>query len=150
MKNKKVYSLGHSNIGIDEFIQILQKLDIKTLMDVRSNPVSTYVPHFNKKSLEEILKENNISYTYCGEHMGGRQNSEFKDFTNSIEYKNSIKKVERIISKGISAIMCSESDFTKCHRRYICSTLIEDGYNVIQVDVNHKKSGENHQLSLGV
>lgn len=148
MKNKKVYSLGHSNLELNEFIDVLKKFNIRHLLDVRSVPKSSYVSHFNKEKLEKELKQNDITYTYCGDNIGGRQHIDFKDYVNTPKYESSIKMVERIIKRGESAIMCSEKDFTKCHRKYICNTLIENGFDVIQVDVQNSKKNEK-QMSLG-
>jgi uncharacterized protein (DUF488 family) len=130
---KIVYSIGHSNLSVEEFLKVLSKYKIKMLLDVRSVPISSYVPHFNREELEKSLKNSGILYTYCGE-IGGRQGMEFREYTKTSKYNESIKKVERLITRGTSAIMCSEKDFTQCHRRFICDTLINDGFMVIQID----------------
>jgi len=71
MTNKTAYSLGHSNIGLEEFISFLQELEVRYLADVRSDPVSSYVPHFNKSDLEKVLEARGIQYIYMGKDLGG-------------------------------------------------------------------------------
>jgi uncharacterized protein (DUF488 family) len=136
MNNKKVYSLGHSNIDLNEFIKILKNLQIQHILDIRSVPKSSYVPHFDKEILEEELKNNKIEYTYCGLTIGGRQGIDFTEYIKTAQYQEAIKLLERIIDRKICAIMCSEKDFRHCHRRYVSDSLIRDGYEVIQIKVD--------------
>ncbi len=53
----RLYSIGHGNREIDEFIQILTKFQIDTLVDVRTIPYSGTFPQFNKEKLIEKLEE---------------------------------------------------------------------------------------------
>jgi len=136
MKNKLVYSLGHSNVDFKEFLDALKKLNIQHILDIRSVPKSAYVPHFDKENLEEELTENKIGYTYCGLTVGGRQKINFLKYSKSSQYQEAIKQMERIIDRKNCAIMCSEKDFRKCHRRYVSDSLIRDGYEVIQIKID--------------
>jgi uncharacterized protein (DUF488 family) len=136
MKNKIVYSLGHSNVDIKEFLNTLKKFHIQHILDIRSVPKSAYVPHFDKENLEDELTENKIGYTYCGLTVGGRQKIDFLEYSKSSQYHEALKQMERIIDRKNCAIMCSEKDFRHCHRRFVSDSLIRDGYEVIQIEVN--------------
>lgn len=136
MKNKIVYSLGHSNLDIKEFLKGLKNFHIEHILDIRSIPKSSYVPHFDKENLEKELAKNKIGYTYCGITVGGRQEIDFIEYTKSSRFKEAIKQIERIIDRKICAIMCSEKDFRNCHRRYVSDSLIQDGYDVIQIKID--------------
>jgi uncharacterized protein (DUF488 family) len=52
-----VYSIGHSNRSIEEFLGILKRYKIKKVIDVRRFPSSKKFPWFNKEELEKVLKE---------------------------------------------------------------------------------------------
>ena len=133
MKNNTVYSIGHSNVSEEQFINFIKNLSIKFILDVRSTPNSKNFPHFNKNSLRRLLKENNISYIESGDKLGGRQRVDYKDYILTPEYHDAIKQVERRIQKETGAIMCSENNYKNCHRRFISETLLRHGYNVVQV-----------------
>lgn len=135
----KVYSLGHSNISIEEFINSLIDIDIKYLIDVRSDPTSSYVPHFNRDNLEKSLEKKQIQYFYCGRELGGRQEIQFDKYTYTSEYEEAIKNIVKIITLGKSAIMCSEKDYKNCHRKFISETLLKQGYDVIQIKFDKNK-----------
>lgn len=47
----QLFTIGHSNQGIREFIELLQKHRITALADVRSHPYSRYLPHFSQSAL---------------------------------------------------------------------------------------------------
>ena len=147
MINKTVYSLGHSNIGLEEFISFLQELEVRYLVDVRSDPVSSHVPHFNKSGLEKVLEARGIHYIYMGKDLGGRQGIPYREHVKSLHYITGIEEVKRIIANGVSAIMCGERDHTGCHRRYICETLLDNGYDVVQVKCDKEKN-VSKQISL--
>ena len=64
-----IFSIGHSNRTLDEFLQILKKYGIELLVDVRHFPTSKW-EWFKKESLREALKERNIGYEYLGDLLG--------------------------------------------------------------------------------
>lgn len=71
-KDIKILTIGHSTHSNEEFLNILKKYKIETLIDVRSYPGSKYVPHFNKETLKNNLAKNNIHYISMPE-LGGRR-----------------------------------------------------------------------------
>ena len=66
----KLYTIGHSNHSLNEFLALLKAYDITHVVDIRSIPKSRHVPWSNKKSLQKSLCENNIAYTHLAE-LGG-------------------------------------------------------------------------------
>src|SRR5690606_25094622 len=67
-----LYTIGHSNLSAEAFAERLQRHNITTLVDVRSAPVSKYVPHFSKSALNVFLPQRGVIYRYGGKYLGGR------------------------------------------------------------------------------
>lgn len=120
-----IYTIGHSNRSLNEFVTRLKDYDIERLVDVRTRPYSRYCPWFNKNSLSEQLASYGIVYDFKGERLGGL--GENTDYYGAIGELAELAKTERI------AIMCSESDFKKCHRH----TMIEPDLMKRDVKVEH-------------
>jgi uncharacterized protein (DUF488 family) len=78
-----VYTIGHSTRTLDDLVAALQGHGVKTLVDIRSLPMSRRLPHFNRESLEEELPKHGISYVWLKE-LGGRRKKVLKDSPNSV------------------------------------------------------------------
>ncbi|MCX8069328.1 MAG: DUF488 domain-containing protein, partial [Thermodesulfovibrionales bacterium] len=66
-----LYTIGHSNITIEDFIKLLCSANIEVLVDVRSAPYSKYASQFNKENLIKLFQSTNIKYVYMGDLIGG-------------------------------------------------------------------------------
>jgi uncharacterized protein (DUF488 family) len=143
MEESTIFSIGHGNKKIEEFIDELKSLDIKYLLDIRSKPYSKWSPQFNQSNLEMELKNNGISYVFVGDSLGGLpEDRSCYDHQGKVVYdlikeKDFFKKgLERLITaneKSIRlAIMCSESKPEECHR----SKLI--GQELLKKDISVK------------
>ncbi len=120
-----IYTIGHSNHPLNEFIARLKDHDIERLVDIRTRPYSRFCPWFNKNSLNEQLASQDIVYDSRGDRLGGL--GENRDYDGAIAELVELAKTERI------AIMCSEADFKKCHRH----TMIEPDLIKRGVEVEH-------------
>lgn len=120
-----IYTIGHSNRSLNEFVTRLQDYGVERLVDVRTRPYSRYCPWFNKNSLSEELASQDIVYDFKGDRLGGL--GENLDYDGAIAELVELAKAERI------AIMCSEADFKKCHRH----TMIEPDLVKHSVKVEH-------------
>ena len=67
-----LYSIGHSNVEIEFFLDLLGRYRIETLVDSRSQPYSRYSPQFNKEALSRSTLEAGVDYVYMGDALGGR------------------------------------------------------------------------------
>lgn len=149
-----IYTIGHSNREIDEFIALLNNNKIDVLIDVRKLPGSTKYPHFNQEELSLSLGSVDILYIHLKE-LGGRRKPD-KDSVNTI-WKNKsfqayadymataefLKGMDRLLDyakKKRVAIMCSEAVWWRCHR-----ALIADYLKSIGVDVYHVMNATSNQ-----
>src|SRR5664280_1109534 len=77
-----VYTIGHSTRAFDELVAALKAHGIRTLVDIRSFPMSRRMPHFNRESLEVELPKRGIAYVWMKE-LGGRRKKIRNDSPNS-------------------------------------------------------------------
>ncbi len=144
-----IYTIGYGNRSIEEFVELLQRYDVKFLVDIRSQPHSRFKPEFSKDALEERLKQHHIRYIFMGDTLGGRP----KDTTCYVDGKVDYARVREkpFYQKGISylhtawekqlqvALMCSEAKPQECHRtKLIGNTLIERDIEVMHIDEEKK------------
>jgi ParB family chromosome partitioning protein len=128
------YTIGFAKRTPDQFLQLLKAKGIKTLVDVRFNPVSMFKPEFNKDNLSRILKQNNIKYVHYPE-LGvpedireklaktGDYEWFFKWYDENVVQKRLAESVDLESLSYPIAIMCVELDPTKCHRHRIALWL---------------------------
>lgn len=144
MINSTIYSIGHGNKTINDFVVELNSFDIKYLIDVRSKPYSKFNPHFNKNELKFKLKDEGITYAFMGDKLGGLPEDRSCYTDNKVDYEILkgkdffIKGLQRIINafdQGIKVvIMCSESKPQECHRsKLIGRELLKENISISHI-----------------
>jgi uncharacterized protein (DUF488 family) len=122
---RTIYSVGHSTLSYESFLELLRFAKITAVADVRTSPYSRHHPHFNRESLKEGLRLDGISYVFLGRELGGRPEEKglFSDGVADYERMALLpsfeKGIERVIEgaqKYRVALMCSEHDPLTCHR----------------------------------
>ena len=127
MEKIEIYTIGHGNRKINDFIEILKKFEIKYLIDVRSQPYSKFNPQFNQNELKHFLDKNGITYVFMGDTIGGRPSDRTcYDIEGKVDYEivktkdfflNGIARLKKAYEKEIQIVMmCSESKPCECHR----------------------------------
>jgi uncharacterized protein (DUF488 family) len=61
------FTLGYSGRKTTEMLEVLISSGVRTLVDIRQNPVSMYRPELSKKNLQETLTEIGILYMHLPE-----------------------------------------------------------------------------------
>jgi uncharacterized protein (DUF488 family) len=133
-----LFTLGHSNLEMSDFIGTLLRYEIKVVCDVRSRPGSFRFPQFNREPLEARLGAAKIRYEFCGEQLGGRPlDPQYYLATGLVDYpkRRSAPAFLEAIDQAIglsrqrkTAILCAEEDPLHCHRfLLICPALVERG-----------------------
>jgi uncharacterized protein (DUF488 family) len=150
-----LYSIGHGNRSIEDFIRLLKKFQIEFLIDVRSRPYSKLFPGFNRNQLLQTLKSHHITYVFMGDLLGGlpHDHSTLNE-QNKVDYeilktrpyfKQGISRLETAYHKGIrAALMCSESDPCMCHRSKLIGCALSDlNIPLLHIDENGKIQTQN-------
>lgn len=132
----ELYSIGHGNKAINDFITGLKNLRLQVLVDIRSVPYSSNFPDYNRENLIKKLKENNIDYLYFGDKLGGRPEEGFSNFIKTRDFKKHIAQLLYKIRNKPAALMCSEFNHMECHRRFISGALRKNGIEIKDVDKN--------------
>ena len=136
-----VFTIGHSNLPLGSFIELLKQHAISTVADVRSQPFSSYNPQFNQNNLANHLELNHINYKSLGNKLGGHPRNrtlyylkgspDYSRIEQSQLYQQGISELIQIVREKKVAIMCSESNFRECHRYHlIAKTLVLHGIEV--------------------
>lgn len=141
-----VYTVGHSNRDLDEFVRLLKAHGVDTLVDIRKLPGSNKYPHFNRDELSDSLARAGIRYVYL-EELGGRRpqrkesantawrNRSFRAYADHMEtdeFRRGIDSLLGYAAEGMVAVMCSEAVWWRCHR-----ALVADYLKAAGVDVRH-------------
>lgn len=121
-----IYTIGHSNTTIDEFVGLLAAQGITLVIDVRSEPYSKYASQFNKHEIEAELTRRGFQYLYRGDKLGGKPKSpgfltssgapDYEKMAASPIFLAGIEELEVLAAKEKVALMCSEADPKVCHR----------------------------------
>src|SRR6184192_645446 len=144
----RIWTIGHSTRGIDEFISLLKENLIKLLVDVRAWPSSKRYPHFNKDALAQSLNTHGIRYEHFSE-LGGKRKSKpdsrntawrsasFRGYADYMETEQFQKGIERLLDvaaeTGTTAIVCAEAVWWRCHRSLIADYLKARGVEVLNI-----------------
>lgn len=135
MTNGSIYTIGHGNRKIKDFIEVLRSFGIQYLIDVRSQPYSKFNPQFNQNDLKHVLAENGITYVFMGDSIGGRPTDPLcYDDEGKVDYekvktkeffKIGIERLKKAYERDISLIvMCSESKPCECHRSKLIGRIL--------------------------
>ena len=165
--NNAIWTIGHSNRSIDEFVALLEAHGIAAIVDVRSAPYSRYASHFNRLDLEHALTQRGIAYRYEGKRLGGRptephcyfagvapDQAERPDFLKLVDYdavrqkpwfQEALNEVIQLGEDQRVALMCSEENPDYCHRhRLIGPALVARGIAVLHI----RRDGSVHEASF--
>ena len=137
-----VWTLGHSNLSIDEFIGSARAESIEFVVDVRSSPYSRYVSHFDREDLSASLSQAGMGYVFMGDALGGRPSrDDYYDAEQHALYEPMsrepafIEAIDRLIAGALEhrlAIMCSCGNVETCHRRRLVGKILTDAGVVLR------------------
>jgi len=141
MASLAVWTIGHSTHPVDALLELLRGHGIEALADVRSAPYSRHNPQFRRENLRASVEQAGLRYVFLGAELGGRPpEPEFHDASGHVRYdlvrqtKRFRGGLDRLLTGAASyrvAIMCSEEDPARCHRRrLITPALVAAGVEV--------------------
>lgn len=142
-----IYTIGHSTHGLEDFLAMLQSFNIEILADIRGLPGSRRFPQFDKENLQITLPENGIHYVHQA-GLGGRRkvskrsknnrwrNDSFRGYADYMEtraFEDAITELEDIALKQVTAYMCAEAVWWRCHRSMVSDYLKAKGWTVLHI-----------------
>ena len=138
---KTLYTIGYSCFKINDFINIIKKYKIDSVIDVRSNPNSKFYVDYNRENIENILKKNKIFYRNYAKEFGARQEDsryytdgylDFKKFAQSKIFLTGEEKLIKSMERDYTfVLMCAEKDPATCHRNImIARNFYKKGYEI--------------------
>ena len=140
LEPREFYATSYANRSIEEFLEILQAVKIKTVIDTRYAPVSPYRPAFSKRNLDGALTQRGIIYVHRGDLGVPRNVRQAAAGRGSREgiwswYRTNVLgnweegELREIIGgyEGPVAIMCMEADPNSCHRHLLFRVLEQEG-----------------------
>ena len=149
-----IFTIGHSNHSMADFIALLQQHKITALADVRSHPYSRYLPHFNQDYLKKALQKVAIAYVFLGKELGARPQNQacyvngkavYEKIATTPEFTGGIERLCKGAERYQIALMCAEQDPITCHRAILVSPYLKNR----GLEIEHiGKTGdlENHAL----
>jgi uncharacterized protein (DUF488 family) len=129
-----LFTVGHSNAALDDFLSLLRQHGIQAVADVRTVPWSRHVPHFNAGQLRDALARCDVSYLPSGRELGGRpEGTGFYDAQGHVLYGRLAASpafregIDRILASAQTqriALLCSEEDPARCHRHLLIGRVL--------------------------
>ena len=158
MSKPKLFTIGHSNRSIDEFVELLRLYEVTAIADVRSQPYSRHMPHFNREVLKETLKENGIAYVFMGEELGARRNelccyidrqAKYELIEATPAFQSGLARIRKGASVHLVAMLCAEKDPITCHRTILVAKALRTECDIQHiVSAGHLESHDEAELRL--
>jgi uncharacterized protein (DUF488 family) len=133
-ENADFFTIGYAGRKTEAIVALLKKHEIRTLVDIRQNPISMYRPELSKNNLAQLLQRKGISYSHAPElgvprdirakaiETGSRtviwtwyDMTVIPSFVNLHSFLNGFEHPV--------ALMCTELDPHECHRHRLCLAL---------------------------
>lgn len=136
-----LYTIGHSTLGIDEFVAMLEAHGVDELVDVRRFPGSRRHPQFGSAALEASLANAGIAYHHA-EVLGGRRaahadsphgawrNASFRGYADHMdtpEFQTALNELLGAAAERNVVVMCAEAVPWRCHRNLIADAATAHG-----------------------
>jgi uncharacterized protein (DUF488 family) len=136
VKDADFFTVGYSGRKTEEIILSLKANGVRTLADIRQNPVSMYRPELSKGNLAKLLEENGIDYCHLRE-LGVPRDIRAKAIETGTRDVIWAWYDENVITSFLGnnlhtflnafehpiALMCTEIDPHECHRHRLSLAL---------------------------
>jgi uncharacterized protein (DUF488 family) len=145
VKDADFFTIGYTGRKIDDIITSLATHNVRTLVDIRRNPISMYRPELSKSNLASILSECGIAYAHLPE-LGVPRDIRAKAIetgTREVIWEWYDKVVHAFLCGNLHyflngfehpvALMCTEIDPHECHRHRLSLALEEMGMRGFEI-----------------
>jgi uncharacterized protein (DUF488 family) len=144
------FTIGHSTLSIDAFVEALRGAEIGMVADIRTVPRSRTNPQFNADALPESLADFQIGWELLPalgglrgkskevppETNGAWRNASFHNYADYALTAPFEEGLDELIAFGRErrvAMMCAEAVWWRCHRRIVSDHLLARGEEVFHI-----------------
>ena len=142
--HERIFTVGHSNHSLEDFLALLSKHCVTAVADVRSVPWSRYNSHFNREALAAALRAEGVHYVYLGHALGGRPKDpglyddggrvRYERVMQTGDFRDGVARVVGGAAKHRIALMCAEKEPLDCHRTHLVArALAAEGVEVVHI-----------------
>ena len=139
-----IWTVGHSNRPLEEFLRLLQAHGATLVVDVRKMPGSRRNPQFGCDTLPQALRQAGIGYVHMPGLGGlrrrrpdspntGWENASFQgyaDYMLTPEFQQSFRELLEQACGERAILMCAVAVPWRCHRSLIADALVVRGVAV--------------------
>lgn len=143
LSTQTLFTIGHSNHELDQFVELLHQHNVTAIADVRSSPYSRFNPQFNRDVLEIAMRRHRIHYAYVGDQLGARRSetdcyvdrkARYDLIAKTPTFAEGLSRIRRGLADHQVALMCAEKDPLMCHRTIlICRHLRESAIEIAHI-----------------
>lgn len=147
LRKTRVFTIGHSNRSIRDFVGILEDSSTKMVVDVRSNPASVRFPHFERNQLAAALDGAGIFYRWFralgGNQPPGREDNlhtalspalrSYVTVLNTPEIDRLVIELIGLAASVVTVVLGEEQDPRQCHRILLSDKMEQHGVRVIHI-----------------
>jgi uncharacterized protein (DUF488 family) len=144
------YTVGHSTLSIEGFVEALKSVGVVLVVDVRTMPRSRTNPQFNRDTLPDSLAGFGIGYAHIAAlgGLGGKNRDvlpnvnafwrndsfhNYADYAMGEPFVSGFARLRELGHEQRCAVMCAEAVWWRCHRRIIADYLVAAGETVFHI-----------------
>jgi uncharacterized protein (DUF488 family) len=132
-----IFTIGFTKKSAEEFFKLLQDAQVRKLVDIRENRVGQLAGFAKYPDLSFFLdRMAGISYDYLpifapspeirDAYRKTRDWTQYeKSFLNLMKQRRALEAVDAAVFEGKVALLCSEDEPDKCHRRLVAEMLAQ-------------------------
>ena len=159
----RLLTIGHGTISTEEFVGLICGAGGARVIDIRSAPGSRHNPQFGRAEMERWLPAASIAYHWERALGGFRKTSPaslntalrhpafrgYADHMLTQEFAAGADALRQTAERTVTAVMCSESLWWRCHRRLLSDYLmLVHDFEILHI--MHDASLCEHRLTEGV
>lgn len=158
-RKPRIFTIGHADRALEEFIHILEASSVKMVVDIRSNPASVRFPHFERRRLASALDGAGINYRWF-RSLGGKLTPgplddahtalpeslrPYATVLNTPEIGQVVTELVGLASSAVTVLLCAERDPGRCHRSLLSDKMEQLGVRVVHIiDKDNARFHEPH------
>jgi uncharacterized protein (DUF488 family) len=144
---RAIFTIGHSSHTLARLAALLGEHGVTQVVDVRRWPRSRRHPHFDDDALAVELAPHGVAYTHVPE-LGGHRDptagsgndgwdepafNGYADHLTSDEFARGLVRTDALAAARLTAVMCAEADWRRCHRQLLADVLTARGDTVSHI-----------------